>query len=366
MKVSASLLKPQFDRYSEQYLAKAKQVLESGWYVMGPEVKAFEQEFANYHHAKYCVGVASGLDALVLSFHALGLEQGGEVIAPANTYIASIMGFTKVGLVPRFVEPDAFFNLDANKIEEAINDKTVAICAVHLYGQCADMVKIMEIAKKHHLKVVEDCAQAHGALLNGQMVGTFGDLGAYSFYPTKNLGAFGDGGAVITNDKDLADKVRMLRNYGSKEHYYFETVGYNSRLDELQAGLLRVKLTHIDELIEERRQIAAWYDQGITNPLVIKPRLQFDLTSHVYHQYVVMVESRDDFRRYLKDHGVDTLIHYPQPPHLSKAYAYLGYKPGDFPITEHYANTVVSLPMYNGLTKAEVDYVIDVINGYNH
>ena len=366
MKVDASLLKPQFDMYKEEYLDKAKEVLESGWYVLGHEVEAFEKEFADYHHAKYCVGVASGLDALVLSFHALDLPKGGEVIVPANTYIASIMGFTKVGLVPKFVEPDAYFNLDASKIEEAISDHTVAICVVHLYGQCADMVKIMEIADQYHLKVVEDCAQAHGATMDGKMVGTFGDAGAYSFYPTKNLGAFGDGGAIITNDKDLADKVRMLRNYGSAKHYYFETVGYNSRLDEMQAGLLRVKLNHIDELIQQRHHIAKRYDDGIINPEVVKPKVQYSIASHVYHQYVVMVEDRNDFMNYLKDHGIGSQIHYPQPPHLSQAYAYLGHTKGDFPITEYYSDHVVSLPMYNGLTNEALDYVIDVINGYHH
>lgn len=364
MKVSASLLKPQFELYKDEYIKKATEVLESGWYVLGKEVSSFEEEFALYNGSKYCVGCASGLDALVLAFDALNLPNGGEVIAPANTYIASIMGFTKVGLVPRFVEPDAYFNLDASKIEEAINDKTVAICVVHLYGQIADMEKIMEIARKHNLKVVEDCAQAHGASLNGKKAGTFGDIGCFSFYPTKNLGAFGDGGAVTTDNQEYAETIKMLRNYGSKEHYYFETVGYNSRLDELQAALLRVKLSHIEELINERMIIADLYDKGIHNPKVSKPKVQYDKKGHVYHQYVVMVDDREQFMNYLKEHGIGSQIHYPQPPHLSKAYSYLGYKVGDYPITEDYSDKVVSLPVYNGLCLDDVHYVIDIINKY--
>lgn len=364
MKVAASLLKPQFELHKEEYINKAIEVLESGWYVLGKEVENFEKEFAEYNDTRYCVGCASGLDALILAFDALNLPNGGEVIAPANTYIASIMGFTKVGLVPKFVEPDNFFNLDASKIEEAITDKTVAICVVHLYGQCANMIKILEIAEKYKLKVVEDCAQAHGASINGKKVGSFGDFGCFSFYPTKNLGAFGDGGAITTNNKEYAESVKMLRNYGSRTHYYFETVGYNSRLDELQAGLLRVKLKYIDALIEERRVIANQYNCGINNPKIEKPLLQFSVEGHVYHQYVVRVKNREEFMNYLQENGIGSQIHYPQPPHLSQAYEYLGYKIGDFPLTETMANEVVSLPIYNGIAKEAIDYVIDVVNKY--
>lgn len=364
MKVPSSLLLPQYEMYKEEYLKKINEVLDSGYYVLGKEVESFENEFAQYTGTKYCAGVASGLDALVLAFDALKLPKGKEVICPANTYIASVMGFTKVGLVPRFVEPDEFYNLDSKKIEEAINENTVAICVVHLYGQCADMEKIMDIAKKYNLKVIEDCAQAHGALLNGKKVGSFGDIGCFSFYPTKNLGAFGDGGAITTNNKEYYEDIKMLRNYGSRVHYYFETVGYNSRLDELQAGLLRVKLTHLPEIISQRRHIADLYDKGINNTKIIKPTIQHELESHVYHQYVIRTKDRDYFMKYLKDNEIGTQIHYPEPPHLSEAYAYLGYKKGDFPITEMFSDEVVSLPMFNGLSDKEVKYVIDVINRY--
>lgn len=364
MQVSSNLLRPQFKKYEQEYLEAVKNALESGWYILGKQVEQFEENFACYNQCKYCVGVANGLDALVLAFETLNLRKGGEVICPANTYIASVMGFTKAGLVPKFVEPDAFYNLDETKIEQAITENTVAICVVHLYGQIADMEKIMKIAKKYNLKVVEDCAQSHGAMLNGQKCGTFGDIGCFSFYPTKNLGAFGDAGAIITNHKEYAYNIRMLRNYGSKEHYYFETVGYNSRLDELQAALLNVKLKYLDDLSLERKQIAKLYDQGIVNPHITKPMRKFDETSHVYHQYVVRVEDRKKFMSYLKENGIGSQIHYPQPPHLSTAYAYLGHKKGDFPITERYSDQVVSLPMYNGLSEEEITYVIDTINRY--
>ena len=256
MRIENNQLRPQYLLYKEEYLKKVEEVLDSGWYVLGKEVAAFEKEFAEYNNISYCVGVASGLDALVLAFEALHLNPGDEVIAPANTYIASIMGFTRNGLVPKFVEPDEYYNLDPQKIEEAITSKTKAICVVHLYGQIANMPEIMKIAAKYRLKVVEDCAQSHGASIDGKKCGTWGDVGCFSFYPTKNLGGFGDGGAIITNNKEIESEVRMMRNYGSRKTYYFEKVGYNSRLDELQAGLLRIKLKHLDELIESRRKDA--------------------------------------------------------------------------------------------------------------
>ena len=364
MKIANNKLAPQYKMFKEEYLKKVEEVLDSGWYVLGNEVKQFEEEFAKYNGAKHCVGVASGLDALILAFEALNLNEGDEVIAPANTYIASIMGFTRNGLVPKFVEPDEFYNLDASKIEEAITEKTKAICVVHLYGQIANMPKIMEIAKKYNLYVVEDCAQSHGAMINGKKCGTWGDVGCFSFYPTKNLGAFGDGGAIITNNEKIADEVRMMRNYGSRKTYYFEKVGYNSRLDELQAGLLRVKLKHLDQLTNERRKDAYRYINEIKNPKIKLPKLSFGNDGHVFHLFVIEVEDRDDFMNYCDKCGIGLKIHYPQPPHLSQAYAYLGYHEGDFPITEKMADHVVSLPLYNGLEKEEVDYIIDCLNRY--
>ncbi|RGR70957.1 DegT/DnrJ/EryC1/StrS family aminotransferase [Holdemania filiformis] len=364
MKIENNQLLPQYLKFKNEYLKKVEEVLDSGWYVLGNEVKCFEEEFAEYNQSKYCVGVASGLDALILAFEALHLNPGDEVIAPANTYIASIMGFTRNGLVPKFVEPDQYYNLDPLKIEAAIGPKTKAICVVHLYGQIANMPEIMKIARKYNLKVVEDCAQSHGASINGKKCGTWGDVGCFSFYPTKNLGGFGDGGAIITDNKDIAEEVRMMRNYGSKKTYYFEKVGYNSRLDELQAGLLRVKLKHLDELTAERRKDALRYLTEIKNPKIKLPEMQFGELGHVFHLFVVYIEDRDNFMKYCNQKGIELKIHYPQPPHLSTAYEYLGYHVNDFPITEKMADHIVSLPLYNGMETEKLEYVINVFNQY--
>lgn len=364
MKIENNQLLPQYLKFKDEYLKKVEEVLDSGWYVLGNEVKCFEEEFAEYNQSKYCVGVASGLDALILAFEALHLNPGDEVIAPANTYIASIMGFTRNGLVPKFVEPDQYYNLDPFKIEAAIGSKTKAICVVHLYGQIANMPEIMKIARKYNLKVVEDCAQSHGASINGKKCGTWGDVGCFSFYPTKNLGGFGDGGAIITDNKDIAEEVRMMRNYGSKKTYYFEKVGYNSRLDELQAGLLRVKLKHLDELTAERRKDALRYLIEIKNPKIKLPEMQFGELGHVFHLFVVYIENRDNFMKYCNQKGIELKIHYPQPPHLSTAYEYLGYHVNDFPITEKMADHIVSLPLYNGMETEKLEYVINVFNQY--
>ena len=364
MKIENNQLLPQYLKFKDEYLKKVEEVLDSGWYVLGNEVKCFEEEFAEYNQSKYCVGVASGLDALILAFEALHLNPGDEVIAPANTYIASIMGFTRNGLVPKFVEPDQYYNLDPFKIEAAIGSKTKAICVVHLYGQIANMPEIMKIARKYNLKVVEDCAQSHGASINGKKCGTWGDVGCFSFYPTKNLGGFGDGGAIITDNKDIAEEVRMMRNYGSKKTYYFEKVGYNSRLDELQAGLLRVKLKHLDELTAERRKDALRYLIEIKNPKIKLPEMQFGELGHVFHLFVVYIEDRDNFMKYCNQKGIELKIHYPQPPHLSTAYEYLGYHVNDFPITEKMADHIVSLPLYNGMETEKLEYVISVFNQY--
>ncbi len=364
MKIENNQLLPQYLKFKDEYLKKVEEVLDSGWYVLGNEVKCFEEEFAEYNQSKYCVGVASGLDALILAFEALHLNPGDEVIAPANTYIASIMGFTRNGLVPKFVEPDQYYNLDPFKIEAAIGPKTKAICVVHLYGQIANMPEIMKIARKYNLKVVEDCAQSHGASINGKKCGTWGDVGCFSFYPTKNLGGFGDGGAIITDNKDIAEEVRMMRNYGSKKTYYFEKVGYNSRLDELQAGLLRVKLKHLDELTAERRKDALRYLIEIKNPKIKLPEMQFGELGHVFHLFVVYIEDRDNFMKYCNQKGIELKIHYPQPPHLSTAYEYLGYHVNDFPITEKMADHIVSLPLYNGMETEKLEYVINVFNQY--
>ena len=363
MKIDLAVLGRQFELYQEEYEAAALRVLRSGWYVLGPEVESFEQSFAAYVGRKYCVGVGSGLDALTLSVRALGIGGGDEVLVPANTYIATVLAITANGAMPVFVEPDAYFTLDAARIESAITERTKAIMVVHLYGQAAQMDTICRIAKAHGLHLIEDCAQSHGAKFDGTMTGAFGDAGCFSFYPTKNLGAFGDAGAVVTDDAELAKTLRMLRNYGSEKKYHNKILGVNSRLDELQAALLRTKLGHLAELITERERIAAAYLDGIQNPAIRLPKLRKN-TNHVWHQFVIQTEDRDGFQTYLADHGIQTVIHYPIPPHLSECYQYLGHKAGDYPVAEHMAKTVLSLPMFNGMREDEVQYVIETVNGY--
>ncbi|CBK75313.1 Predicted pyridoxal phosphate-dependent enzyme apparently involved in regulation of cell wall biogenesis [Butyrivibrio fibrisolvens 16/4] len=354
----------QYELHADEYKKKACEILDSGWYILGKEVELFEKEWADYVGAKYCVGLASGLDALWISFRLLNIGKGDEVIVCANAYIACVMGITINGATPVFVEPDQYDNIDADKIEAAISDNTKAILAVHLYGQACDMTKIMSIAKKYNLKVVEDCAQSHGNHWQGQTVGTFGDIGCFSFYPSKGCGAFGDAGCIVTDNSELANQFKIFRNYGSEKRYHNKMVGSNSRLDELQAGLLRVKLSHIDDFNEERNRLAEEYDSKISNPLVIKPQVRPGADS-TWHQYVVHVpENRDKLMEYLKEREIGTLIHYPIPPHLSEAYAYLGHKVGDYPIAEKYANEVLSLPMYNGMTSEEQKIVIEAINGF--
>lgn len=350
-------------KYQKEFEEKALEVLRSGWYVLGKEVQAFEEEFADYTGAGYCAGVASGLDALWIAFRVLGIGTGDEVIVQANTYIASVMGITINGATPVFVEPDEYFNIDASKIEEKITDKTKAVLVVHLYGQASDMKPIQELCKKYRLRLVEDCAQSHGAKFDGKMTGTFGDIGCFSFYPSKNMGAFGDAGAIVTDDETILTDVKVFRNYGSEKRYYNKVVGTNSRLDELQAALLRVRMAHMQEITEEKRAIADKYTEGIKNPLIGLPKIRKGADS-VWHQYVIRCKERDRLMEYLKERQIGTIIHYPIPPHMSEAYQYLGFKKGDFPITETYADEVLSLPIYNGITKEEQDYVIDALNRF--
>lgn len=362
MKIPFNTLDRQFYQYQDEYEKKVLEILRKGWYILGPEVKNFEEEFAKYLNIPYVVGVDNGLNAIVMAVRALGIKEGDEVIVQANTYIASVMGITINGATPIFVEPDEYYNIDADKIEEKITDKTKAILVVHLYGQASNMNKVLELCKKYNLKLIEDRAQAHGAKYKDKMVGTFG-IGCFSFYPSKNLGCFGDGGAISTNEERLDRNFRVLRNYGSEKRYHNEVVGYNSRLDELQAGLLRIKLKYIFELEKEREEIAKRYLKEIKNPLIQLPKVRENCT-HVWHLFVIRVKNRENFQNYLEQNGIGSVIHYPIPPHLSEAYKYLGYKKGDFPITERYAETVLSLPLYNGMTKEELGYVIDKINKY--
>lgn len=363
MKVISGRLDRAFELHQKEYEDKAIEVLRSGWYILGKEVSSFEEEFAAHNNIEYCVGVASGLDALALAIRALGIGEGDEVLVQANTYIASVMGITMNRATPVFVEANKYYNISVEDLESKITPKTKAIMVVHLYGQACKMDIVMEVAKKHGLYVVEDCAQSHDACYNGKKTGTFGDIGCFSFYPTKNLGAFGDAGAILTSNKELRDKIAMLRNYGSKVKYHFEEVGLNSRLDELQAGLLRVRLRYLEAMAKERERIADYYTKNIKNDKIIKPELQEGATS-VWHQYVVRTDERDRFEEYLKENEIITTIHYPIPPHLSKAYEYLNLKEGSFPMTEKYAKEMLSLPIYNGMTDEEVKYVVEVINKY--
>lgn len=362
-KIMPNRLDRGFFKYQGEFEQKAMEVLRSGWYVLGKEVKAFEEEFANYIGAKHCVGLASGLDALWIAFRILGIGEGDEVIVQGNTYIASVMGITMNRATPVFVEPDEYFNIDASKIEEKITDKTKAILVVHLYGQASNMDPIVNLCKKYNLRLVEDCAQAHGAKFNGQQIGTFGDIGCFSFYPSKNLGAFGDAGAITTNDDKIAEDVRVFRNYGSEKRYYNKVVGANSRLDEIQAGLLRVRLKHLDELAEEKKCICNRYLDELSNEKIELPRIRKGAT-HIWHQFVLKSDNRDDLMSYLEERGIGTIIHYPIPPHLSEAYSYLGLGIGALPITEQYAKTVLSIPLYNGMTEEEQEYIIKTINNF--
>jgi len=363
LRINFNVLDKQFFRYQQQYEQKALDVLRSGWYILGKEVAAFEEEFAAYVKSKHCVGLANGLDALWLSFRILGIGPGDEVIVPANTYIASIMGVTINGITPVLVEPDEYYNIDVDKVVEKITPKTKAVLSVNLYGQSCRMDILREICSQNHLYLVEDCAQSHGSTFNGLPTSSYADISCFSFYPSKNLGCFGDGGAITTNNEEIARLFKVYRNYGSEKRYYNMVVGTNSRLDEMQAGLLRVKLTHLDELNAERLNLANRYLTGIHNPNIRLPKVA-EGASSAWHLFVVALDKRDEFAAYLSDKEIGTIVHYPIPPHLSEAYRSWGYYTGDFPITENYANTIISLPLYNGMTDEEQSYVIEKINAY--
>ena len=355
-------------QFSEEIKKSVNQVIDSGWFILGQNVQKFEQEFANFCGAKHAIGVANGLDALILIFRAyieIGLlEEGDEVIIPSNTYIASILSITQNRLVPVFVEPNIeSYNIDPQSIEHKITSKTKAIMIVHLYGQVAYNPEIASIAQKHDLLVVEDAAQAHGASLNGLKTGNFGDAAGFSFYPSKNLGALGDGGAVTTNDQELADVVRALGNYGSHKKYENLYKGQNSRLDEIQAAILSVKLGSLDADNDRRKQIANYYTKNIQNDKVILPkRIHEDKNSHVYHLFVVRVENRENFREFLKEKGIATDVHYPIPPHKQKAFSELN--ENSYPLSEKIHNEIVSIPCGLHLTDNEVEYITTSINQY--
>ncbi len=341
-----------------------ERVYEKSFYISGDEDAAFEKAFAEFCGTKYCIGCGNGLDSLMLSLKALGVGAGDEVIVPSNTYIATALAVTYVGAKVVFVEPDIrTYNIDPSGIEEKITSHTRAIMPVHLYGQATDMDPILDIAKKHGLFVVEDCAQAHGATYKGKPVGSFGDAAGFSFYPGKNLGALGDAGAAVTNDKNLADRIRALGNYGSDYKYHHVYRGYNSRLDELQAAFLSAKLPHVERMNRERRRIAELYLAGMNNPQITLPTVA-ETNTHVWHVFAVRCKKRDELAEYLSKKGISTNKHYPIPIHMQDAYKDMGIKKGELPIAEEISATELSLPMYYGMTDGQIEYVIDAINGF--
>ena len=356
-------LKRQYDLYQEEYEEAALRSLRSGWYILGNELNGFERMFAEQLGVAHVIGVNSGTDALILAVRALGIGKGDEVIVPAHTYIASVLGITENGAVPVFAEPDSFFGINPEKIESLITERTKAILPVHLYGQSCDMDTICSIAEKYNLYVIEDCAQSHGALYKGRPTGTFGTIACFSFYPTKPIGALGDAGALAVNDNKLAEKLRMMRNYGSTKKYVNEIPGVNSRLDELQAAVLKVSLRHMEDGNEYRRKIAEKYLNGIHNEKIKLPEIR-DNCTHVWHVFAILTEDRDGLQKYLFDNNIQALIHYPIPPHMQLSLSYLGKEKGDYPLSEYYAEHELSLPIYNGMPMEDVEIVIQALNQY--
>jgi dTDP-4-amino-4,6-dideoxygalactose transaminase len=355
-------LKPVNEQYRAEIDSAIQRVLDRGWYLLGQEITDFEQAFARFCGVEHCVGVANGLDALALILQAYGFGPGDEILVPSNTFIATILAISRNGCTPVLVEPDErTFNIDPDEIEAKITPKTRAIMVVHLYGQAAQMGRIQAIARKYGLKIIEDAAQGHGARWNGKRTGSLGDAAGFSFYPGKNLGCLGDGGAVTTNDPELAEKIRALRNYGSHVKYQHLYKGSNSRLDELQAAVLSVKLKYLDADNEKRREIARFYRSEIRNPNVILPTVE-DENAHVWHLFVIRSPRRDELQKYLAENGIGTQIHYPIPPHKQGAYAEWSHL--SYPIAERLSREVLSLPMSPVLKREEMEYVAERINQF--
>lgn len=358
MKVPFADLSRQHLPYLDKFSGLFEEALKNSTFIMGEGVKSFERAFASFCGVNCCVGVGNGTDALMLALKALNIGQGDEVITVPNTFIATSEAITAVGAKPVFVDIDPkTFNMDVEKIEGVINEKTRALIPVHLYGQPAEMASIMELGRKNSLKVIEDSSQAHGAVYRGQKTGSIGDISAFSFYPGKNLGCFGDGGAVITNDSNVAEKVSMLRNHGRKEKYLHEFEGYNSRLDTIQAIMLEKKLECLPSWNDDRRNAAMRYDGLLSDIEEIALPFQSQNVSHVFHLYVIRAKERDELKRFLAEKGIDTGIHYPVPLHLQPAYRWLGYREGSFPETEKAAGEILSLPIFPGIKGEEQDYV---------
>lgn len=350
------------NRYREEIDSRIKNILDKGWYLQGEENENFTKNFANFCGTKFALGVANGLDALNLIIKAYGFGNGDEIIVPANTYIATILAISENGCIPILVEPDIkTYNINPDSIEEKITSKTKAIMVVHLYGQAVQMEKIWKIAKKYNLKIIEDSAQAHGAIYQENRTGNLGDASGFSFYPGKNLGCIGDGGAVTTNDEELFNKIKAIANYGSDRKYHHIYKGVNSRLDEIQAAVLDVKLNHLDSDNNKRREISKYYRENIKNSKLILPET-YDEKSHVWHIFAVRTQNRDEFQKYLTEKGIQTIIHYPTPPH--KQGAYKEWNNLSFPITEEIHNTILSLPISPVMTDSEIEKVVEVVNEY--
>lgn len=352
-------------KIKEEILLSFEHFFDNAWYVLGEQVKDFEKQYAVFNNTKHCVGVSNGLDALHIALITLDVQKGDEVIVPSNTYIATLLAVSYVGAVPVLVEPEInSYNIDPQKIERNITSKTKVIMPVHLYGQACEMEAIMTIAKKHRLFVIEDNAQAHGAAYNGKLTGSWGNINGTSFYPGKNLGALGEAGAVTTDNFELAEQAIALRNYGSQKKYYNDVIGFNMRLDECQAGFLSVKLKYLTTWTQQRQEVAGWYDKALKdiNGLIL-PSVA-DKATHVYHIYLIRTQKRDELQKYLSENGIGTVIHYPVPPHLQKAYQHLGFKKGDFPIAEEIAGTSLSLPMWPGMNRTQVSYICETINRF--
>jgi dTDP-4-amino-4,6-dideoxygalactose transaminase len=364
MKVPFGDLRRQYESMRQEIDAVVQRVFERGWFILGVEGENFEQQFASYLGVKRAVGVGSGTEAIHLALRAVGVEAGDEVITVANTCVPTVSGIWAAGALPVLVDVDeSNFTLDSKLLEAAITPKTKAILPVHLYGQAADLEPIMEIARRYNIKVIEDAAQAHGATYRNRKLGSIADAAAFSFYPSKNLGANGDGGAVTTNDEEIAERIVRLRNYGQEKRYYHKTKGTNSRLDEVQAAILSAKLNHLDDWNQRRREIARIYDEGITHPLIQKPA-QMAYAEHNFHLYVIRCKRRETLQSYLNDRGIATLIHYPVPIHLQEAYSDLRKGVGDYQVSELLAGEILSLPIFPELTYDEALYVVDCINSF--
>ncbi len=362
MKIPFSTLNYLHKNIKDEAIKKFEEIYDSGWYIQGNEVKLFEKNFANYIGCKYCIGVGNGLDAIKIALLSLNIGPGDEIIVPSNTFIATVLAISQIGAVPILVDPDIdTYNISYKNIKNSITNRTKAVVVVHLYGQSADMDEILEITKNNNLFLIEDCAQAHGAVYKGKKVGSFGDISCFSFYPGKNLGALGDAGAVLTNDKEYANKARALSNYGSNIKYHHIYKGINSRLDEIQAGFLNVKLKYIDDIISKRNEIANRYLHGINNKKIILPKVKSD-RNHVWHIFAIRTINRDKFQKYLKENNIETVIHYPIS--IAKQDAYVNDNINDLPLADLISSEELSLPLYYGMSDKEISYIIDIINKY--